>query len=195
MAGLPARWISVGRMAFWPQAMVRASSSVVPGCLAFGHFGGEHLVAFALGLEKGAGGGVEGQDLAQHLIGGGGEIEFGLGLVDLAGVGETFLGLRHGREGGQIGQYLHDQFRAQPGQFDRQLSRRLARDGRAHAGPHRAGVQTGFHLHDVHAGLLVSGQNRALDRRGARQRGRIEPCRLRQPCTGASSTARGSSRP
>jgi hypothetical protein len=57
------------------------------------------------------------------------------------------------------------------GKFFRDLTGILASDANLPLQQHRAGVESFIHSHDREAGNFISGEDRALDRCGPRQRG------------------------
>ena len=159
----------VGRSAPSPQAMVSWSSSTSPGCAArLDALGREQLDPLALDLEPGAGEGSEGPDLALDLGRRPRPVDPRLGLVDLGGVGDAVLGLRHRRRSaaGRPAPRPSVARRVSPSSSV-SCAGILVVDRDLALEQHRPGVEPCLHLHDGHAGHLVAGQDRALDRRRA----------------------------
>ena len=99
-----------------------------------------------------------------------GPVDRRFGLVDLAGVGHTFGGLRlPGQVAGfESVQRLNDQRCADHGQAQVQHRRAVVRpDRRDLFEQHRTGVEAGVHLHDRDPRRCVAGFDGTLDRRGA----------------------------
>ena len=112
--------------------------------------------------------GVEGAQLARQHGGRLGPVEPGLGLVDLAGVGDAGLGLHHGKQLIETRQGVDHEFAAQCGKAVVQAAGTVLRiDGHGLGQQHGAAVESGFHLHDGDAGLRVARLDRAMDRRRA----------------------------
>src|SRR3546814_1053825 len=88
-----------------------------------------------------------------------------LGLVDLGGIGDAFVGLRHGPDQRQPPEHVHHLARAGLCKFVSQLSGGLAIYWRGRDVQHRARIKPLFHLHDRDAGLFVARKDRALDGR------------------------------
>ena len=100
-----------------------------------------NLDPLAPALEEGAGQRVERAHLAFDVDGAAGEIELRLRFLDLGGIGDSLLGLRHRLNVRQPREYFHHQLGSDRRHLRSELARRFAVDlGLPHRGGHTGSV-------------------------------------------------------